>query len=550
MQLHPTRTAVDLTGVAIFIIAIGVLSEKAAILAWGGALLVGLMVARSVTLLGVARVRSAGFEMLWQQPERSATIGRGHCIELEAEVRNRDDRAARYVHLRSLHSPHLDVELEPTSGEVPAGGRLSVSVKVTGKRVGRHGLFGLSLEVQGSPGLYEVPLTFANPFGVHVLPAIYSTRTRPAIGGRSRSRAESGRPGTRPLGNYDLREIREYQFGDPFKRIAWKASARRGQLLVREFDLEEREVIWLVLDASVELWAGPDGKAPLDTAIETVAMLAESQLEHGNRVGLAIVAARKLAWLPPGAGAAHAAQVMQALSIATGCYDADRSDLDDADLGLRVIEHMRPLDPALAGNVHKSELDRIARRASQMTRRYVFAGGPPFSNSPRDAVMRRYLAGFGVDSPPRLEPDRPKTDACLLETLKEITRERPRASRVIVFSPSPDPMQQGHLLEGLAKLPKRSTRIQWLATALDAGLDTDELNITKEVRYATKLRTLAVSESGAHALRRAGLSLLRPPSRHSRRRMSPPTSEAPAAGAETEASGASLSKPTDKESAA
>ena len=63
-----------------------------------------------------------------------------------------------------------------------------------------------------------------------------------------------------------LRELREHQPGDPFRRIAWKASARRGVLLVRDFEREERDVIWLVLQASVDLWSGPLGRAPLLTA--------------------------------------------------------------------------------------------------------------------------------------------------------------------------------------------------------------------------------------------------------------------------------------------
>ena len=34
-----------------------------------------------------------------------------------------------------------------------------MTVKVLPKRVGQHAVFGLSIEVQGSPGLFEVPLT-------------------------------------------------------------------------------------------------------------------------------------------------------------------------------------------------------------------------------------------------------------------------------------------------------------------------------------------------------------------------------------------------------
>src|SRR6185436_3278319 len=148
-------------------------------------------------LLGVSRVRAAGFEMLWREDGRARRLPRGHSIEIAAEVRNRDTLAARYVALRALASPALDVDITPSGGEVPAGGRLAVTVRIGAKRVGRHGVYGLSLEVRGSPGLFEIPLTFANPFGIEVVPATYAVALRTPRGGRSRTRAEAGRP--RPL---------------------------------------------------------------------------------------------------------------------------------------------------------------------------------------------------------------------------------------------------------------------------------------------------------------------------------------------------------------
>jgi len=42
--------------------------------------------------------------------------------------------------------------------------------------------------------LFEVPLTFANPFGIEVLPTPYSVLVRSARGGRSRQQADEGRP--------------------------------------------------------------------------------------------------------------------------------------------------------------------------------------------------------------------------------------------------------------------------------------------------------------------------------------------------------------------
>ncbi|MCL4528450.1 MAG: DUF58 domain-containing protein, partial [Chloroflexi bacterium] len=49
--------------------------------------------------------------------------------------------------------------------------------------------------------------------------------------------------------------IREYIPGDPMKRIHWPTSVRRGQLMVKEFELDPQSEVWLFLDAQKEAQA-------------------------------------------------------------------------------------------------------------------------------------------------------------------------------------------------------------------------------------------------------------------------------------------------------
>src|SRR5215831_14756254 len=379
MQLYPTTNAVHVAAAGIAVMGAGVILGEPAVLSWGGAMLVGLAVARAVTLIGVTRVRAAGFEMLWRETARVRRVARGHATELAAEVRNRDTRAARYVALRAVTSPELEIEITPSAGEVPAGGRLAVTIRVRAPRVGRHGVYGLSLEVRGSPGLFEIPLTFANPFGIEVMPKTFGMLLRTARGGRSRALTEAGRPGTLSGDGYELREIREHRAGDPLKRVAWKSSARRGKLMVRDHEQEERDVVWIVVDASIELWAGAPGRAPLDHAIDEAMAVAEAHIARGDQVGLVVCGARVLSRLAPDRGPAQAAHIAAALVYATGTLDADRSGLASDDVSARVLEHMKPLDPAAAGTLSRDRSD-IAQRAA------IVAGRAPFPPMPVQAV--------------------------------------------------------------------------------------------------------------------------------------------------------------------
>jgi uncharacterized protein (DUF58 family) len=509
VQVHPTRTSIDLAATALVAVGAGLLMQSGPVIAWAGSLLVGLALARAVTEVSVNRIRSAGFEMLWRGDARSARVTRGELLEIEAEVRNRDSRAARFVGLRAVFAPELSIEIVPSQGEVPAGGRLRVVLRVSGRRVGRFGIHGLSLEVQGNPGLYEVPLTFANPFGVEVMPRAYQAFAHQARGGRSHRGADRGRPGPVAGDGEQLRELREHRAGDALRRVAWKATAKRGRLMVREYEREERDVVWFVLDASIELGAGSPGYTPLDRAIDEVSGYVTRHAARGDRIGLVVVAARTLNLLKPDRGTAHTARILQVLSQSASFVDSDRSGLDEADVAARVLEHMRPLDPSSAERVRSNELDRIARRADRLRARAPFEAREVASNSRRERSLRRYLLAFGLSSPVRLEPDRQRTDVELARVLAEISRAKPRPSLIYVWSPTPDPTSRSTLERALATQAKRRHELRWVPMRFDLDLDRAAPQTSDAVLAALETQARASHERGLRALGRLGIRVER-----------------------------------------
>ncbi len=64
--------------------------------------------------------------------------------------------------------------------------------------------------------------------------------------------------------------VREYLPGDPMKRIHWATTARRGQLMVKEFEQDPQAEVWLFLDAQQ--------KVQVEQSFETPAMPLESLL--------------------------------------------------------------------------------------------------------------------------------------------------------------------------------------------------------------------------------------------------------------------------------
>ncbi len=503
MRLFPTRSALDVAVAGAAVVLAGVLLFQPAIVAWGGALIVGLAVGRAITLLHVARVRGAGFEMVWRGSGRNIRVLRGQSATLFAEVRNRDTRAARYVQLRVIASPHVVIELEPDAGEVPAGGRLEVLVKVTAQRVGRQGLFGLGLELRGSPGLFEVPLTFSNPFGIEVLPALaplgrHSPRAR---GGVLVGLGASRRSGD----STEFSEIRDYQAGDPLKRVAWKASARRGKLLVRKYEVEERDLVWFVLDASVELWAGRIGSAPLDLMIDGVAQLVRQHLRAGHEVGLVSMASGVLTRVPARRGVTHERRLLEALAYTPFTLERERSGLDERGAGLRALEHLRALVPLEAQLLDPNDLDRVAALAARVLPQAPFPDARIAAPTPRESTLRTHLAAFGIGGPPRLEPRHPETDVLLADAVLAVSRGRPAASVIYIASPMPDEERWKQLWPKLSQVQRLRTRVSWVHASDLPGLDTPPHLQAQVARTAARLRVDSERRSAEQRLRGVGI---------------------------------------------
>ncbi len=514
MNLYPTRETFHVALAGAALVALGSAARDATLVAFGGAMILAVGVGRAFASVAVSRLRSAGFEMVWGRSSRVERVGRGETFTLPVELRNRGTDDVRGVTIRPLASSMLEVTTDPLELDLPPGARMRVDMKVTGRRVGRWGVHGLALEVRArtpsGDALYEAPLLFANPFGVEVIPRVLSGFLKSAKGGRSRHGAELGRPSNSRGEGDEFRELREHVPGDPFKRIAWKASARRGQLLVRELERDERDVVWLVLDNSVELSAGELGRSPIDLALDEVATVASRHLSRGDRVGLIVASARPRSFVSPDKGIDHTARIASALASATSNVDADRCELDERELAQRVAEHARPLDSNGLADLRRGDLDALAARASQLRKRAPFAPRTPQAASPREQVLRHYLASFGIEVPPRVDGERPRAEATIAELVDRAAREKPRPSIVHFFGPAPTAGLP--LARSVERLKAKRVEVRWslplFETSVGEAVPPPAGSVAEAVDEAVRVRSRAARIRSERSVRKLGAKLV------------------------------------------
>ncbi|MFL2640358.1 MAG: DUF58 domain-containing protein [Dehalococcoidia bacterium] len=80
--------------------------------------------------------------------------------------------------------------------------------------------------------------------------------------------------------------VRRYNSSDSMNRIHWVSSARMNQLMVKEFELEIQNDLWIILDLNVDAHQGTGLDGTEETAVTVAASIANHFIYNSNSVGL------------------------------------------------------------------------------------------------------------------------------------------------------------------------------------------------------------------------------------------------------------------------
>ncbi|MEL7221932.1 MAG: DUF58 domain-containing protein, partial [Bacteroidota bacterium] len=86
--------------------------------------------------------------------------------------------------------------------------------------------------------------------------------------------------------SYEFDQIKNYVRGDDYRSINWKATGRRNQLMVNQYEDERAQQIYSIIDKSRVMNMPFDGLTLLDHAINTSLVLANIALKKQDRAGL------------------------------------------------------------------------------------------------------------------------------------------------------------------------------------------------------------------------------------------------------------------------
>lgn len=200
---------------------------------------------------------------------------------------------------------------------IPHGGELVEERPIRPRHRGRADGGVLTIRQLGPLGLAWRQASRPAEWSAVVYPSLTgaSTRALPA----SARRREAGRRAIRRAGEGRLFEtLREWVPGDDTRIIDWKATARRGKPIARQYEDERRQQVLIVVDAGRLLTAEVAGVPRLEAAIAAALHLAHAAAEQDDDVGVMIFADEVQQYVPPARGRRALRNVVEALATAEG----------------------------------------------------------------------------------------------------------------------------------------------------------------------------------------------------------------------------------------
>lgn len=107
--------------------------------------------------------------------------------------------------------------------------------------------------------------------------------------------------------------LRDYVNGDSLNSISWKATARHGRIMVKEFEMEPSNSIWVVADMEKRANSGPAGRDIEETVVTMAASVCTRYAERGYPVGLLAHGSERFS-IAPQRGPDHLLRIMDALA--------------------------------------------------------------------------------------------------------------------------------------------------------------------------------------------------------------------------------------------
>lgn len=259
------------------------------------------------------------------------------------------------VEVFDLHPAPAAVEGLPRRVTVPAGGFTGIAYRLTPSERGDQRFDGCDLLLYGAADLWRRRVRVETVQPVRVVPNFRAVARFALLAVANQLGQIGVKLASRRGEGLEFEELREYREGDSLRRIDWKATSRRGQLISREYEDERNQQVVCLVDCGRRMRARDGAIAHFDQVLNTVLLLAYVALRQGDSIGVLTFSGERR-WLPPVKGASALQTILNVV------YDlrtsTSPSDFAEAATQLMQRQRRRAL-VLLISNVRDEDSDEL-----------------------------------------------------------------------------------------------------------------------------------------------------------------------------------------------
>ncbi len=172
------------------------------------------------------------------------------------------------------------------NSEIKSGSAKSYSYKVRPTERGVYSFGSLNVFASSPLGLLSKKYTFDTSKEIPVYPSFLQLRKYDLIAFTNRL-FEYGLKKIRRIGHtMEFEQIKDYIQGDDIRNINWKATAKKGQLMVNQFQDEKSQPIYSVIDKGRVMKMPFEGLSLLDYAINATLVISNIALKKNDKAGM------------------------------------------------------------------------------------------------------------------------------------------------------------------------------------------------------------------------------------------------------------------------
>jgi uncharacterized protein (DUF58 family) len=226
------------------------------------------------------------------------SVGRANVVTLH--LRNRSGRTLRGL---VADDPLEDTTTTgiPAPFELPPNGSLTLRYELLPTRRGPRDFAAVTVRYPSPLGLVARQERTPLPAHVDVYPDVHAARSLDLLRRQGRQDARLGSLRVRG-GDTEFERLRPYQRGDEVRHVDWRATARRDDVTVRQFQAESNQNVVFALDIGRGMRGESGGLTSVDHALNAALLAADVALRGGDKAGLLAFDEAPRTFLAPTAG--------------------------------------------------------------------------------------------------------------------------------------------------------------------------------------------------------------------------------------------------------